>query len=186
MNQTLLLVTVDRNSPLIAHSSITHASPNRMSVLFSSKKSDWETPRDLLEKLNARFHFELDVCATPNNAKCDRFITPQVDALDDRIRWNGVCWMNPPYGRGIGEWIYKAYVESAPTVVCLLPARTDTKWFRDICLPYASEIQFLRGRVKFEGATSGAPFPSMIVVFGALPETNMDLKDYRNVRGGGP
>ena len=77
--------------------------------------------------------------------------------------WTGVCWCNPPYGRQIGKWVEKA-CKSLATVVMLLPARTDTKWFHDWCLPYG-KIEFLRGRLKFGGCDNSAPFPSMIVVF---------------------
>lgn len=120
-------------------------------LMFSSKTDLWETPQDFFDKLNARFKFETDVCALPENAKCKRFFTPKMDGL--RQEWTGVCWMNPPYGRQIGKWVQKAY-ESArdnlATVVCLLPARTDTRWFHDYILPHA-EVQFIKGRIKFGG-----------------------------------
>lgn len=76
-------------------------------VLFSSKSVVWETPQDLFDKLNAEFHFDLDVCALPENAKCKRYYTPEDDGLSQP--WNGVCWCNPPYGRTIGKWVQKAY-----------------------------------------------------------------------------
>ena len=79
--------------------------------------------------------------------------------------WTGVCWCNPPYGRQIGKWVEKA-VKSFATVDMLLPARRDTKWFHDWCLPYG-KIEFLRGRLKFGGCENSAPFPSMVVVFQA-------------------
>lgn len=76
-----------------------------------------------------------------------------------------VVYMNPPYGRTIGQWIKKAHEESQKgcTVVCLLPARTDTKWFHEYCTK--GSIEFIRGRLKFGGAKNSAPFPSMVVVF---------------------
>ena len=80
--------------------------------------------------------------------------------------WNGTCWMNPPYGREISKWVEKAY-ESAlngATVVCLLPSRTDTKWFHEYCLK-SMNIRFIKGRLKFGGSKSNAPFPSMVVIF---------------------
>ena len=130
-------------------------------VMFSSKTDLWETPQDLFNKLDEIYHFETDVCALPENAKCKRFFTPEIDGL--KQEWTGVCWCNPPYGRQIGKWVEKA-VKSFATVVMLLPARTDTKWFHDWCLPYG-KIEFLRGRLKFGGCDNSAPFPSMIVVF---------------------
>ena len=132
-------------------------------LMFSSKTDLWETPQDLFNKYDAIYHFETDVCALPKNAKCKRFFTPEMDGL--KQEWTGVCWCNPPYGRQIGSWVEKA-VKSFATVVMLLPARTDTKWFHDWCLPYG-KIEFLRGRLKFGGCENSAPFPSMVVVFQA-------------------
>ena len=133
-------------------------------VLFSSKSVVWETPKDLFDKLNAEFHFDLDVCALPENAKCERYYTPEDDGLSQP--WNGVCWCNPPYGRTIGKWVQKAYETFAGggTVVMLLPARTDTKWFHEYIYNKA-EIRFIKGRLKFGNSKNAAPFPSMIVVF---------------------
>jgi phage N-6-adenine-methyltransferase len=135
-------------------------------ALFTSKTDLWETPQDLFDKLDAEFGFDLDVCALPENAKCERFYTPESDALWQE--WTGVCWMNPPYGRQIGRWIQKAYESSlrGATVVCLVPARTDTAWWHDYCMK--GEIRFLRGRVYFwkDGQPiNPAPFPSAVVVF---------------------
>ena len=130
-------------------------------LMFSSKTDLWETPQELFDKYDAIYRFETDVCALPENAKCKRFFTPEMDGL--KQEWTGVCWCNPPYGRQIGKWVEKA-VKSSATVVMLLPARTDTKWFHDWCLPYG-KIEFLRGRLKFGGCDNSAPFPSMIVVF---------------------
>jgi phage N-6-adenine-methyltransferase len=133
-----------------------------MSVHFSSKTDLWATPQKFFDALP--FVFDLDVCALPENAKCDRYFTPEVDGLAQE--WTGVCWMNPPYGRTIGKWVKKALESSRATadvVVCLLPARTDTKWFHDYCLQ--GEIQFIKGRLKFGGAKNSAPFPSMLVIF---------------------
>jgi len=134
------------------------------SVHFSSKRDDWETPLSLFEGLRAEFCIELDVCALPGNAKCPAYFGPEEDGLAQR--WQGVCWMNPPYGRAIGEWVRKAWAsaEQGATVVCLLPARTDTAWWHEY-VQKAAEIRFLRGRVRFVGAERSAPFPSAVVIF---------------------
>lgn len=132
--------------------------------MFSSATDEWETPQDLFDKLNAEFHFTTDVCATAENAKCTRYYTREDDGLE-RI-WGGVCWMNPPYGRQIGKWARKAWTsaqENGATVVCLLPARTDTGWWHDYCMK--GEIRFIRGRLRFGGSKWNAPFPSAIVIF---------------------
>jgi len=77
------------------------------SGMMSSNTDKWETPQDFFNQLDAIFHFELDVCALPENAKCKQFFTPDQDGLSQE--WKGVCWMNPPYGREIGKWMKKAY-----------------------------------------------------------------------------
>lgn len=134
-------------------------------VMFSSKTDDWATPQDFFDDLDQEFSFTLDVCADRKNAKCDRYFTRDQDGLGQD--WHGVCWMNPPYGRGITEkWMKKAYEESkkGSLVVCLVPSRTDTKWFHNYAIK--GEIRFVKGRLKFGGAKNPAPFPSMIVIFG--------------------
>lgn len=134
-------------------------------AMFSSASVLWETPQDLFNALSEEFHFSLDVCALPENAKCSKFYTPQDNGLLQP--WEGTCWCNPPYGRDVGKWVKKAY-ESAingATVVMLLPARTDTRWFHDYIWGYA-EIRFIKGRLKFGNAVNPAPLPSMLVVFG--------------------
>lgn len=132
--------------------------------LMSSNTDLWETPQDFFDRLDAEFHFDLDVCALPENAKCKRYFTPTQDGLLQD--WRGVCWMNPPYGRKIGLWVRKAYetaVSGGGTVVCLLPARTDTAWWHDYAMK--GEVRFIRGRLKFGGSKNSAPFPSAVVVF---------------------
>jgi phage N-6-adenine-methyltransferase len=135
-----------------------------MSVHFSSKTDLWATPIDFFRKYDEKFGFELDVCATHENAKCKKYFTIDDDGLSKD--WVGVCWMNPPYGREIIRWMKKAYESSltGATVVCLVPARTDTKWWHEYAM--MGDIEFIRGRLKFGDAKSSAPFPSAVVVFG--------------------
>jgi phage N-6-adenine-methyltransferase len=133
-------------------------------AMFTSKTDLWATPRGFFDRLNSVFRFDLDVCALPENAKCERFFTPADDGLAQN--WRGNCWMNPPYGRTIGAWVEKAYrsaKENGATVVCLLPARVDTRWWHDFCAH--GEVHFVKGRLKFGAATDSAPFPSAVVVF---------------------
>lgn len=138
------------------------------SVHFSSATDVWATPQSLFDELNAEFGFTLDVCAMPENAKCDRFFSPEMDGLTQA--WTGVCWMNPPYGKTIGHWVRKAFESAAAgtTVVCLLPSRTDTAWWHEY-VTKADEVRFVRGRLRFGNASSGAPFPSAIVIFRGKP-----------------
>lgn len=133
-------------------------------VHFSSATDDWAAPQDFFDRVAARFGpFDLDVCASPKNAKAPRFYTKGEDGL--RQEWVGRCWMNPPYGREIGHWMRKAYeaAQSGATVVCLVPARTDTAWWHD----YAARgcVEFIRGRLKFGDSKTSAPFPNALVIF---------------------
>jgi phage N-6-adenine-methyltransferase len=134
-----------------------------MSVHFSSKTDLWATPQKFFDKYDAIFNFTLDVCATKDNAKCVAYYTIEDNGLTQS--WAGVCWMNPPYGREIGVWMKKAYESSlqGATVVCLVPSRTDTKWWHDYAMQ--GQIEFIKGRLKFGDAKNSAPFPSAIVVF---------------------
>lgn len=133
-------------------------------LMFSSETDLWATPQAFFDKYNEVYNFTLDVCALESNAKCKVYFTPEVDGL--KQKWEGVVWMNPPYGREIKHWVKKAYESSlqGATVVCLLPARTDTMWFHEYCMK--GDIEFIRGRLKFGDAKNSAPFPSMVVVFG--------------------
>jgi phage N-6-adenine-methyltransferase len=136
-------------------------------ALYSSDKEDWETPHELFNLFNSEYNFTLDVCASNENTKCNNYYTKEIDGL--KQQWNGTCWMNPPYGRNIGLWIEKAYSETQKnpeiTVVCLLPARTDTIVWHQYIFPFA-EVRFIKGRINFVGGKHTAPFPSAIVIFG--------------------
>lgn len=141
-------------------------------VLFSKKSDEHPTPQELFDELNEEFHFTLDPCATPENAKCSKFYTIEDDGLEKE--WNDeVVFVNPPYSNCKG-WVKKAVFETktapflrkgAKRVVMLLPSRTDTKWFHEDLLPNVAEIRFIKGRLKFEGNSNSAPFPSIVVVF---------------------
>ena len=152
-------------------------------VLFSKQSDEWATPQDLFDELDREFGFTLDAAATRDNAKCVNYLGPdhddpyQRDALavswDDELEPE-VVFCNPPYSQ-CREFVAKAEREAARgrvTVVMLLPARTDTRWFHDFIWNRCThrpnggvEVRFLKGRLKFGGATNSAPFPSMVVVF---------------------
>lgn len=126
-----------------------------MSVHFSSQTVEWATPVAVYEKLNAEFNFNFDPCPLGGN---ENGLSPLF------CSWTGKrVFCNPPYGSGMGEWLKRGL--DADVAVYLIPARTDTKWFHEICLPNAKEIRFIKGRLKFGNATNSAPFPSMLVIF---------------------
>jgi site-specific DNA-methyltransferase (adenine-specific) len=155
-------------------------------LMFSSKNQEWETPADLFKMLDMEFNFIWDLAASITNSKCKNYIgkvgikTNFTTGVKSEVRENsltvdwgsitdGYLWLNPPYGRGIIDWVKKCDEEAqkGANIVALLPARTDTLWFHNhIYRKY--ETRFLKGRIKFlmDGVQQdAAPFPSMIVVF---------------------
>lgn len=129
--------------------------PLKSRIYFSSMTDRWRTPTALYQALDAEFQFTFDPCP----------LDGLVDGLSPLFSsWAGQrVFCNPPYGPGIPLWLHRA--REAELAVFLIPARTDTKWFHDIVLPTATEIRFLRGRLRFGGSTENAPFPSMVVIF---------------------
>lgn len=146
-----------------------------MKVHYSSDKQTWETPQDFFDKLDSIYGFTLDACAEDKTAKVLNYFTIEDDALTQD--WKGVVWCNPPYGREQIKFINKAIEESrkhGSTIVLLIPARPDTKVWQDVIFPNASNICFVRGRLKFGGAEYNAPFPCALVVFGNV----LDISDF--------
>lgn len=142
-----------------------------MKVHFSSETNEWATPQKFFDVLNEEFNFTLDPCSTKENAKCNKFYTKEDDGLSKS--WVGeTVFMNPPYGKEIKHWVEKAYNEveisrerERTVVVCLIPARTDTRYWHDYIFGKAKEIQFIKGRLKFGDGKGSAPFPSAVVIF---------------------
>lgn len=146
---------------------------NGHAVHYSSVTNEWTTPDEFFAPLDAEFRFDLDPCATSENAKCARFFTQEIDGLTQP--WNATAvFMNPPYGRDLGAWVRKAHREvqagRAGVVVCLIPARTDTGYWHD-CVMRAAEVRLVRRRITFGGSirhgrdrAAAAPFPSAVVV----------------------
>jgi site-specific DNA-methyltransferase (adenine-specific) len=149
-------------------------------VLFSTGKDDWETPEDLFNHFNKIFNFDLDVCADKKNKKLKRYLSEKDNALIKD--WDKKNWCNPPYSNG-NQWkfIRKAYEESlkGKLTVCLIPARPDTKAWHDYVMK-ADHIQYIKGRLRFVGAKSSAPFPSCIVIFGLRYLKKRYLKNDKN------
>ena len=135
---------------------------------LATTRHDWETPSDLFERLDAEFAFTLDACGSADNRKVHHYFSSEdlVSALAKP--WTGVVWVNPPYGKTLGQWVEKAYRSSleGATVVCLVPSRTDVAWWHDYAMK-AAEIRFFRGRLRFGEAKWNAPYPSALLVFRA-------------------
>ena len=124
-------------------------------ALFKSETVEWPTPKAVYEKLNNEFSFDFDPC--PLGGKEDGLAPLFCSWAGKRV------FCNPPYGPGMEKWLQRG--QEAILAVFLIPARTDTRWFHDWVLPFAKEVRFIKGRLKFGDATNPAPFPSMLVVF---------------------
>ena len=147
---------------------------------------EWRTPRDFFNRLDAEFHFTVDVAATHENALCEKHYTKEQNGL--RQDWsNEVVWCNPPY-QNVLPWVHRAvwYAQQFPgprlggaTSVLLLNPCTDATWFHDYlwdehqqkCYPNV-ELRFYQGRLKFRdeyGLPGPSPrHPNMIVIFHAV------------------
>ena len=124
-------------------------------IHFSSKRMTWKTPKWLYDELNEEFAFDFDPCP-PN---------PTFDGL--QIDWGTMNFVNPPYGRALPDWVNKAWWEfrRQKRSVLLIPSRTDTRYWHDVIFPFATEIRFMPGRLKFDDQKNSAPFPSAVIVF---------------------
>ena len=151
--------------------------------MVSSKTNEWATPQDFFNILDDEFCFNLDPCCTEENRKCENYFTIKQDGLS-RSWDNRVVFMNPPYGGHTGEWLKKAYESSlrGATVVCLIVSSTDRSYWHELIFPYASQIRFIRGRLKFGLSKSTAPFASAVIVFSKKKYENRIIYDKREVQ----
>lgn len=159
---------------------------NRLSPLMSSANSEWQTPPVVLELVRKVVPIALDPCTTVANPCGAEEIAIAVVRMEmpERVhvdglaldwaavveRRGGLVYVNPPYGRAIGDWTDKCRnvaAEQGIDVIALLPARTDTRWWQADCAPpEAAAVCFWSGRLTFVGAPAPAPFPSALVYWG--------------------
>lgn len=152
-------------------------------ALKSSAQTRWATPPELFRTLNMEYRFDLDAAAERWNHKVHRYFTPDQDALSRA--WEAkTVWLNPPYARQIiGRWLAHAREQvlaaHALTIVCLVPARTDTEWWwKNVIWPVdlSVEVRLIQGRIHFDSPPDGPPppasatFPSALVIYRLLPE----------------
>ncbi len=159
-----------------------------MAVHFSSATVEHSTPKDFYKRLHSRYDFSLDVCANQTNAKCSQYLSKEQDGLAQPWhQYKGNIWMNPPYGKLIILWMRKMVLEHelAPykTFAALVPARTDTKWWHEYEMPFAGEIVFVKGRLKF-GDLGPAPFPSAVIIYNKMKYKTQTFRTMSNYPDG--
>jgi len=148
---------------------------------FKSDKIEYSTPIKLFNFINKEFNFNLDVCASPENYKCKKYFTLELDGL--KQDWNGICWMNPPFNKDLKKWVLKAYSESKKNnsiVCCLIPVRSNTIWWKDVCLE--TEIRFIIGEVNFNDLERGLWLPMCFMIFGTNKKGQFSYIDYKKIR----
>ena len=155
-------------------------------VMFSRNTDEWSTPEDFYQALHTEFGFGLDAAASDGNTKCPAWFSLDINALQmswyDAVMAVGTAeglssapavWLNPPYSQ-CRDFLKKASEEARAgcTVVCLVPSRTDTRWWHEYVWDATTheprpgvEIRFVKGRLKFGNAKQSAPFPSVVIIF---------------------
>jgi phage N-6-adenine-methyltransferase len=169
-------------------------------VMMKTGDGERETPQDFFDNLNDILNFSVDLCATKKNRKVKKYYSLKDNSF--KKSWRGICWMNPPYGNGqqicdenckkkscvdrgyhnkhfvpaIRDWIERASKQAKKhdsTIVCLVPARVETKWFF-LIWKKASAVVFIKGRLKFSQQKNVAPFPSCLAIFGKKTKSQME------------
>ena len=129
--------------------------------------NDWKTPQSFYDKLNETYDFDFDPCPFQHDMSWDGL----------QVEWGQSNFVNPPYSRPhLKNFILKGIEESKKGKLCvfLIPASTDTALFHDHIQPNATSIEFVRGRLRFEGYNNEGKWcnqpamkGSMVVVFGS-------------------
>lgn len=144
------------------------------------------TPAFLFMALDLEFNFALDAAALPETALCEKFLTPDIDALS--VDWGDFispfvrspwAWLNPPYS-DIGPWVEKAIEQQGRGIgtVMLVPQDTSTEWYpgerasevRHITGYHDENGKWRNGRVSFINKATGEemkgnPKGSMLLIF---------------------
>ena len=152
-------------------------------IVGSSDSMEYSTPLQIVEPLIREFNLTKDVCASSLNYKLSDYWTKQDNSL--LKDWEGNCWMNPPFSRDLGKWVKKAFndtIKFGGTKVCLIPVRSNTKWWAEICTQ--AEIRFINGEVNFNNEKRGLWLPMCIIIFGEKAKIGtFDIINYRMKRG---
>ena len=145
---------------------------------LASERMDWRTPQNVVDLVRefAGGEIALDPCSGPGSIVGARVEWTEADDGLPRP-WTidahgGVAYVNPPYGRALPTWTEMCANEamSGCEIALLVPARPDTRWWHSSVVGAADAICFWRGRLRFLGAPSSAPFPSALVYYGRREE----------------
>jgi phage N-6-adenine-methyltransferase len=146
---------------------------------FVSKSVEYSTPLKIVNPLIEEFSITKDVCADISNHKLPDYWTKEQDAL--KQDWLGNCWMNPPFDRNLNKWVRKAHKETQKhggTKVCLIPVRSNTVWWAEVCKD--AEIRFINGEVNFNDEPRGLWLPMCVIIFGERAKVGtFSVIDYR-------
>jgi len=156
-----------------------------------SVKQDWETPDELFDRLDFVFHFNLDVAASSDNAKCENFYSRESSGIEHP--WGGRCWCNPPFSKDktqanskdVSDFLARGFQQmeenEACQIICfLVNSCTETRWFQEYCFN-ADLLCFLKGRLKFKGGKNSAPKGSVLVFLSKIPYTKAQLETLRDL-----
>ena len=148
-------------------------------LVGESNSVEYSTPLKIVEPLIKEFGITRDVCASELNHKLADYWTKEDNALTKD--WVGNCWMNPPFSRDLNKWVRKANLEAkhnGGTKVCLIPVRSNTKWWAEVCKD--AEIRFINGEVNFNDEKRGLWLPMCIIIFGEMAKVGtFSVLNYR-------
>jgi hypothetical protein len=157
-------------------------------ALISSKRTDWRTPKYVLDVVRQVGKITLDPCASPYFRRWFADVN-WTEGYDNYRHPGGLCFMNPPYGRDLWLWVceYKRLllihmVPDPSEIIMLVPARPGSRWF-DMAWRRSDAYCFWNGRIKFEGAKGPAPFPSIFFYRGSRPYRFCDVFSKHGIVG---
>jgi DNA N-6-adenine-methyltransferase Dam len=124
---------------------------------------EWYTPPEIFKALGVKF--DLDPCSPPGGLEwvpAKKIISLPDNGLE--LPWEGLVWMNPPYGANTGKWM-KKFIEHG-NGIALVFSRTDTNWFHEYAVK-ADALCFIRHRIRFlrpDGEIGGTPGAGSLLV----------------------
>lgn len=142
----------------------TKAESLKQSFSIGSQNQEYETPDPLFSLLNDEFHFAIDICASQENNKLERYYSKQDDCFTKD--WSETSWINPEF-MVVKKYIKKAFEDSTKfgsTIVMLTLSKTNTNWWRDYVMK-AKEVRFINQKLQFKNTKQGLRFPACIIVF---------------------